>query len=232
MDAKNMLTATPLPPTHSRRHTPRLQPTVDVQRTEHQHRSITNPGKDPIRNTQHKSHWSRIEEGYHHEEKSLEALLTKPHRPQRRGVILPVSSLSLSSFSLISPLGPAVFARLVEIQPNHICSRHLEQRISEEALPLWPAEEEEGGPPFISRTVEKGSRDKVSIASHIGDALIDRVKCVDTVHGRVDTRPSFQEIHLSDWDSVSTQSVVVSTLDPASRRPFCAIGTVCRHTQW
>ncbi|MQM16309.1 hypothetical protein Taro_049265 [Colocasia esculenta] len=54
------------------------------------------------------------------------------------------------------------------------------------------------------------------------------------VHGRVDTRPRFQEIHLSDWDSVSTQSVVVltqsmavstqsvvmSTLDPASRRPF------------
>ncbi|MQL81690.1 hypothetical protein Taro_014151 [Colocasia esculenta] len=47
-----------------------------------------------------------------------------------------------------------------------------------------------------------------------------RVKCVDTVHGRVDTRPNFQEIHFSDWDSVSTQSVVVSTLDPASRRPF------------
>ncbi|MQM17002.1 hypothetical protein Taro_049966, partial [Colocasia esculenta] len=46
------------------------------------------------------------------------------------------------------------------------------------------------------------------------------VKCVDTVYGRVDTRPSFQEIYLSDWDSVSTQSVVVSTLDPASRRPF------------
>ncbi|MQL96150.1 hypothetical protein Taro_028819 [Colocasia esculenta] len=25
----------------------------------------------------------------------------------------------------------------------------------------------------------------------------NRVKCVDTVHGRVDTRPRFQEIHLS-----------------------------------
>ncbi|MQL79540.1 hypothetical protein Taro_011985 [Colocasia esculenta] len=58
MDAKNMLTATPLPPTHRRRHTPGRQPTVDVQRTEHQHISITNPGKEPIRNTQHKSHWS------------------------------------------------------------------------------------------------------------------------------------------------------------------------------
>ncbi|MQM03272.1 hypothetical protein Taro_036050, partial [Colocasia esculenta] len=44
------------------------------------------------------------------------------------------------------------------------------------------------------------------------DGVDTRVKCVDT-------RPSFQEIHLSEWDSVSTQSVVVSTLDPASRRP-------------
>ncbi|MQL73206.1 hypothetical protein Taro_005563 [Colocasia esculenta] len=42
MDAKNMLMATPLPPTHSRRHKLGRQPTVDVQRTEHQHRSITN----------------------------------------------------------------------------------------------------------------------------------------------------------------------------------------------
>ncbi|MQM00033.1 hypothetical protein Taro_032763 [Colocasia esculenta] len=32
--------------------------------------------------------------------------------------------------------------------------------------------------------------------------------------------PAESEIHLSDWDSVSTQSVVVSTLDLASRRPF------------
>ncbi|MQL98904.1 hypothetical protein Taro_031620 [Colocasia esculenta] len=46
------------------------------------------------------------------------------------------------------------------------------------------------------------------------------VKCVDTVNGSVATRPNFQEIRLSNWDSVSTHSVVVSTLDPASRRPF------------
>ncbi|MQL85807.1 hypothetical protein Taro_018336 [Colocasia esculenta] len=46
------------------------------------------------------------------------------------------------------------------------------------------------------------------------------VKCVDTVPGSVDTRPSFQKTQLPDWDSVSTQPVAVSTLDPASRRPF------------
>ncbi|MQL68681.1 hypothetical protein Taro_000963 [Colocasia esculenta] len=46
-----------------------------------------------------------------------------------------------------------------------------------------------------------------------------RVKCVDTVHGRVDTRPSSQQTQLLDWDSVSIQPVAVSTLDPASRRP-------------
>ncbi|MQL86149.1 hypothetical protein Taro_018674 [Colocasia esculenta] len=46
------------------------------------------------------------------------------------------------------------------------------------------------------------------------------VKCVDTVHGRVDTRPSSQDTQLPDWDRVSTQSLVVSTLVPASRRPF------------
>ncbi|MQL90702.1 hypothetical protein Taro_023294 [Colocasia esculenta] len=60
----------------------------------------------------------------------------------------------------------------------------------------------------------------------------NRVKCVDTVHGRVNTRPSSQETQLPDWDRVSTQSLVVSTLVPASRRPFYANGTVCRHTQW
>ncbi|MQL90683.1 hypothetical protein Taro_023280 [Colocasia esculenta] len=46
----------------------------------------------------------------------------------------------------------------------------------------------------------------------------DRVKCVDTVPGSVDTRPSLQKTQLLDWDSVSTQPVAVSTLDPASRR--------------
>ncbi|MQL89802.1 hypothetical protein Taro_022375 [Colocasia esculenta] len=33
----------PWPPTQSRRHPPGRQPTVDVQRTEHQHRPITKP---------------------------------------------------------------------------------------------------------------------------------------------------------------------------------------------
>ncbi|MQM03308.1 hypothetical protein Taro_036089 [Colocasia esculenta] len=48
----------------------------------------------------------------------------------------------------------------------------------------------------------------------------EKVKCVDTVHGSVDTRPSLQKTQLPDWDSVSTQPVAVSTLDPASRRPI------------
>ncbi|MQM10425.1 hypothetical protein Taro_043320 [Colocasia esculenta] len=46
-----------------------------------------------------------------------------------------------------------------------------------------------------------------------------RVKCVDTVHGRVDTRPRFQKTQFPDWDSVSTQPVAVSTLVSAPRRP-------------
>ncbi|MQL88185.1 hypothetical protein Taro_020744 [Colocasia esculenta] len=47
----------------------------------------------------------------------------------------------------------------------------------------------------------------------------DRVKCVDTVPGSVDTRPSLQKTQLPDWDSASTQPVAVSTLDPVPRRP-------------
>ncbi|MQL90987.1 hypothetical protein Taro_023588 [Colocasia esculenta] len=35
-----------------------------------------------------------------------------------------------------------------------------------------------------------------------------------------------------DGSSVSTQSLVVSTLDLVSRRPSCLTGTVCRHSQW
>ncbi|MQL68687.1 hypothetical protein Taro_000949 [Colocasia esculenta] len=35
----------------------------------------------------------------------------------------------------------------------------------------------------------------------------DKVKCVDTVPGSVDTRPSLQKTQLPDWDSVSTQPV-------------------------
>ncbi|MQM08822.1 hypothetical protein Taro_041678 [Colocasia esculenta] len=45
-------------------------------------------------------------------------------------------------------------------------------------------------------------------------------QCVDTTPGSLDTRPSSQETQLPNWDKVSTQSLVVSTLDPASRRPF------------
>ncbi|MQL83712.1 hypothetical protein Taro_016202 [Colocasia esculenta] len=48
----------------------------------------------------------------------------------------------------------------------------------------------------------------------------DGGQCVDTTPGSVDTRPSSQATQLPDWDRVSTQSLVVSTLDPASRRPF------------
>ncbi|MQL92818.1 hypothetical protein Taro_025448 [Colocasia esculenta] len=63
----------------------------------------------------------------------------------------------------------------------------------------------------------------------------DRVKCVDTTPGSVDTRPRFQKTQLPDydsvstqpvaktqlpdWDSVSTQPVAVSTLVSAPRRP-------------
>ncbi|MQM04396.1 hypothetical protein Taro_037194 [Colocasia esculenta] len=35
----------------------------------------------------------------------------------------------------------------------------------------------------------------------------DRVKCVDTAPGSVDTSPRFQKTQLPDWDSVSTQLV-------------------------
>ncbi|MQM14950.1 hypothetical protein Taro_047886 [Colocasia esculenta] len=60
----------------------------------------------------------------------------------------------------------------------------------------------------------------------------DRVQCVDTVPGSVNTRPSLQKTQLPDWDSVSTQPVAVSTLDPSPRRSFCVNGTMCRHTPW
>ncbi|MQM20835.1 hypothetical protein Taro_053863 [Colocasia esculenta] len=48
----------------------------------------------------------------------------------------------------------------------------------------------------------------------------DRVKCVDTAPGSVDTSPSLQKTQLPDWDSVSTQPVAVSTLVSAPRRPI------------
>ncbi|MQM21837.1 hypothetical protein Taro_054882 [Colocasia esculenta] len=38
-------------------------------------------------------------------------------------------------------------------------------------------------------------------------------------YGSVDTNPRFQKTQLPDWDSVSTQPVAVSTLDPVPRRP-------------
>ncbi|MQM11467.1 hypothetical protein Taro_044374 [Colocasia esculenta] len=47
----------------------------------------------------------------------------------------------------------------------------------------------------------------------------DRVKCVDTAPGSVDTSPRFQKTQLPDWDSVSTEPVVVSTLVSAPRSP-------------
>ncbi|MQL70078.1 hypothetical protein Taro_002379, partial [Colocasia esculenta] len=59
----------------------------------------------------------------------------------------------------------------------------------------------------------------------------DRVKCVDTAPGSVDTSPSLQKTQFPDWSSVSTQSLVVSTLDPIFRRPTYQTGTVCRHSQ-
>ncbi|MQL74701.1 hypothetical protein Taro_007074, partial [Colocasia esculenta] len=41
----------------------------------------------------------------------------------------------------------------------------------------------------------------------------DRVKCVDTAPGSVDTSPRFQKTQLPDWDSVSTQPVSYPTQD-------------------
>ncbi|MQM22713.1 hypothetical protein Taro_055769 [Colocasia esculenta] len=38
--------------------------------------------------------------------------------------------------------------------------------------------------------------------------------------GSVDTSPRFQKTQFPDWDSVSTQSQAVSTLDPVPRRPI------------
>ncbi|MQL87216.1 hypothetical protein Taro_019751 [Colocasia esculenta] len=66
----------------------------------------------------------------------------------------------------------------------------------------------------------------------------NRVHCVDTVPGSVDTRPSLQKTHLPDWDSVSTQPVSVLTLEPSPRTSFCAnwdgvsthSGTVSTHS--
>ncbi|MQL98555.1 hypothetical protein Taro_031273 [Colocasia esculenta] len=41
---------------------------------------------------------------------------------------------------------------------------------------------------------------------------------VDTRSSQVDTRPSFQQISLPDWDSRSTLDQIRSTLVPDSRR--------------
>ncbi|MQL72713.1 hypothetical protein Taro_005022 [Colocasia esculenta] len=48
----------------------------------------------------------------------------------------------------------------------------------------------------------------------------EMVKCVDTVPSGVDTRPSSQRTQLAGWDSVPTQPVSVSTLEPSPRRPI------------
>ncbi|MQM02067.1 hypothetical protein Taro_034829 [Colocasia esculenta] len=60
----------------------------------------------------------------------------------------------------------------------------------------------------------------------------DEEKCVDTGSSGVDTRFSSQRTCLLDWDSVSTQPEVVSTLVTLPREQFCQFGTVCRHTPW
>ncbi|MQL91197.1 hypothetical protein Taro_023800 [Colocasia esculenta] len=73
----------------------------------------------------------------------------------------------------------------------------------------------------------------------------DRVKCVDTALGSVDTSPRFQKTQLPDWDSVSTQPktqlpdwdsvstqpVSVSTLVPSPRRlVLCNWDSVSTHS--
>ncbi|MQL83374.1 hypothetical protein Taro_015857 [Colocasia esculenta] len=59
----------------------------------------------------------------------------------------------------------------------------------------------------------------------------DRVKCVDTAPGSVDTSPRFQKTQFPDWDSVSTQPVSVSTLVPSPRRPvLCNWDNVSTHS--
>ncbi|MQM04494.1 hypothetical protein Taro_037290 [Colocasia esculenta] len=49
-------------------------------------------------------------------------------------------------------------------------------------------------------------------------STLDRVHCVDTVPGSVDTSPGLQKTQLPEWDSVSTQSQAVSTLVSVTRR--------------
>ncbi|MQL72658.1 hypothetical protein Taro_004977, partial [Colocasia esculenta] len=52
----------------------------------------------------------------------------------------------------------------------------------------------------------------------------DRVKCVDTAPGSVDTSPRFQKTQLPNWDSVST-------LVPSPRRPIlCNWDSVSTHS--
>ncbi|MQM15356.1 hypothetical protein Taro_048300 [Colocasia esculenta] len=49
----------------------------------------------------------------------------------------------------------------------------------------------------------------------------DKVQCVDTVPGSVDTRPSLQKTQLSDWDSVSTQPGIPQGERPNVSRKGC-----------
>ncbi|MQL68797.1 hypothetical protein Taro_001084 [Colocasia esculenta] len=58
----------------------------------------------------------------------------------------------------------------------------------------------------------------------------DRVKCVDTAPGSVDTSPRFQKTQLPDWDSVSTQPVYTDFVMIVSTHPL--MGQVCRHSPW
>ncbi|MQM09748.1 hypothetical protein Taro_042623 [Colocasia esculenta] len=49
----------------------------------------------------------------------------------------------------------------------------------------------------------------------------DKVQCVDTVPGSVDTRPSLQKTQLPDWDSVSTQPCIPRGERPDFSRKGC-----------
>ncbi|MQM13436.1 hypothetical protein Taro_046365 [Colocasia esculenta] len=56
--------------------------------------------------------------------------------------------------------------------------------------------------------------------------LEDATDFTDRIKGK------FVKKEMASGSSVSTQSLVVSTLDPVSRSPSCLTGTVCRHSQW
>ncbi|MQM11301.1 hypothetical protein Taro_044208 [Colocasia esculenta] len=106
------------------------------------------------------------------------------HRPQRREkVVLPIFLLSLSSFSLISPPGPAVLSRLVEIELGQISSRFFIKVTLHRALYNLEVESHRL---VACAQIDGPGRHKVVIASHLGDALTGLHKFVssgvNTVH--------------------------------------------------